>query len=30
LQAGKYCEKLCGDLLSVHQRKCTWGKMKAL
>jgi hypothetical protein len=23
LWAGKCCEKLCGDLLAVHQRKCT-------
>jgi hypothetical protein len=23
LRAGKCCEKLCGDLLAVHQRKCT-------
>jgi hypothetical protein len=28
LQAEKYCEKLCGDLLVVHQRKCTLGKME--
>jgi hypothetical protein len=30
LQAGKHCEKLCGDLLAVHQRKCTWGKMETI
>jgi hypothetical protein len=23
-------KKLCGDLLVVHQRKCTWGKMETL
>jgi hypothetical protein len=23
LRAGKCCEKLCGDLLAVHQRKYT-------
>jgi hypothetical protein len=28
LWAGKRCEKLCGDLLAVHQRKCTLGKME--
>jgi hypothetical protein len=28
LWAGKYYEKLCGDLLVVHQRKCTLGKME--
>jgi hypothetical protein len=28
LRAGKHCEKLCGDLLVVHQRKCTLGKME--
>jgi hypothetical protein len=28
LWAGKCCEKLCGDLLVVHQRKCTLGKME--
>jgi hypothetical protein len=22
-------EKLCGDLLAVHQRKCTLGKMES-
>jgi hypothetical protein len=29
-RAGKYCERLCGDIMVVHQRKCTWGKMKTL
>jgi hypothetical protein len=28
LRARKHCEKLCGDLLVVHQRKCTLGKME--
>jgi hypothetical protein len=28
LRAGKHCENLCGDLLVMHQRKCTLGKMK--
>ena len=28
LVCGKCCEKLCGDLLVVHQRKCTLGKME--
>jgi hypothetical protein len=28
LRARKCCEKLCGDLLAVHQRKCTLGKME--
>jgi hypothetical protein len=28
LRAGKRCEKLCGDLLAVHQRKCTLGKIE--
>jgi hypothetical protein len=28
LWAGKRCEKLCGDLLAVHQTKCTLGKME--
>jgi hypothetical protein len=28
LQAEKRCERLCGDLLVVHQRKCTLGKME--
>jgi hypothetical protein len=28
LRAGKCCERLCGDLLTVHQRKCTLGKME--
>jgi hypothetical protein len=28
LRAGKHCEGLCSDLLAVHQRKCTFGKME--
>jgi hypothetical protein len=28
LRAGKHYERLCGDLLAVHQRKCTLGKME--
>jgi hypothetical protein len=28
LWAGKHCERLCGDLLAVHQRKCMLGKME--
>jgi hypothetical protein len=28
LQAGKRYERLCGDLLVVHQRKCTLGKIE--
>jgi hypothetical protein len=28
LQAGKRCERLCGDLLAVHKRKCMLGKME--
>jgi hypothetical protein len=28
LRAGKYCERLCGDLLAVHQRKCMLDKME--
>jgi hypothetical protein len=28
LWARKYCERLCGDLLIVHQMKCTLGKME--
>jgi hypothetical protein len=28
LRAGKRCEKLCGDLLTVHQWKCTLGKIE--
>jgi hypothetical protein len=28
LWAGKHCEKLCDDLLDVHQKKCTLGKME--
>jgi hypothetical protein len=30
LRAGKYCERLCGDLLAVHLRKCTLEKMETL
>jgi hypothetical protein len=30
LWAGKSCEKLCGDLLAVHLRKCMMGKMETL
>jgi hypothetical protein len=30
LQTGKRCEILCGDLLAVHLRKCTLGKMETL
>jgi hypothetical protein len=30
LWAGKCCEKLCGDLLPVHLRKCMMGKMGTL
>jgi hypothetical protein len=26
--SGKWCEKLCGDLLVVHQRKCTLSKIE--
>jgi hypothetical protein len=28
LRARKRCEKLCGDLQAVHQRKCTLGEME--
>jgi hypothetical protein len=28
LRAGKRCERLCGDLLVVHQMKCTLGRME--
>jgi hypothetical protein len=28
LQARKHYKRLCGDLLTVHQRKCTLGKME--
>jgi hypothetical protein len=28
--AGKSCEKLCGDLLAVHLRKCMVGKTETL
>jgi hypothetical protein len=28
LWAEKCCEKLCGDLLAVQQRKCTLGKIE--
>jgi hypothetical protein len=27
---GKICEKLCGDLLAIHLRKCMMGKMETL
>jgi hypothetical protein len=30
LRARKYYEKLYGDLVVVHQTKCTWGKMETL
>jgi hypothetical protein len=30
LWAGKCCERLCGDLLVVHLRKCTLDKMETL
>jgi hypothetical protein len=30
LRAGKICEKLCGDLLAIHLRKCMMGKMETL
>jgi hypothetical protein len=30
LRAGKCCERLCGDLQAVHQRKCMLGKMEVL
>jgi hypothetical protein len=28
LRARKRCERLCGDLLAMHQRKCTLGKIE--
>jgi hypothetical protein len=28
LRVGKRCERVCGDLLAVHQRKYTLGKME--
>jgi hypothetical protein len=28
LWAGKHCERLCGDLLVVHQRECPLGEME--
>jgi hypothetical protein len=28
LRAGKRCVRLCGDLLAVHQRKCTLSKIE--
>jgi hypothetical protein len=28
LRAGKRCERLCGDLLAVHQRNYALGKME--
>jgi hypothetical protein len=30
LQEGKRCEKLCGDLLTMQQRKCTLKKISNL
>jgi hypothetical protein len=30
LRARKCCERLCGDLLAIHLRKCTLGKMERL
>jgi hypothetical protein len=30
LRAGKSCEKLCGDLLAIHLRKCMMGKWRFL
>jgi hypothetical protein len=27
LWAGKCCERLCGDLLAMHQRNCTIGQI---
>jgi hypothetical protein len=30
LRAGKRCERLCGDLLAVHLRKYTLGKIETL
>jgi hypothetical protein len=30
LWARKSCEKLCGDLLAIHPRKCMMGKMETL
>jgi hypothetical protein len=30
LRAGKCCEKLYGDLLAVHLKKCMMGKMETL
>jgi hypothetical protein len=30
LHAGKRCERLCGDLLAVHLRKCMLGKTETL
>jgi hypothetical protein len=28
LRAGKHCERLCRDLLAMHQSRCTLGKME--
>jgi hypothetical protein len=28
LRPGKHCERLCDDLLTLHQRKSTLGKME--
>jgi hypothetical protein len=30
LRARKHCERLCGDLLAVHPRKCMLGKTETL
>jgi hypothetical protein len=30
LRAGKICEKLCGNLLAIHLRKCMMVKMETL
>jgi hypothetical protein len=30
LLAGKRCERLCGDLIAVHLRKCMLGKLETL
>jgi hypothetical protein len=30
LRAGKICEKLCGDLMAIHLRKCMMGKWRLL
>jgi hypothetical protein len=28
LWTGKHCERLCGDLLAVHKRKCILAKIE--